>query len=588
MAEMEALRRQVESMRLAAAAAAEAICAADARTEAERAAKVRAEEAARAAEVLAAAAEEAARAAEVLAAAATARAEAAETRAAKAARGDAPRAAWAAPAVPALAGPLPSPTKGGASALLDDDSFWGLAAAPLSFESGGAPGSFACALAAARAYGAGTDKDTASGLMAEKAFYALAVSEVPAHVAVTGGGGRPSAGALLGSAALCSSRWAFDGGCFPELATAPRSRQARCPAFQGELKSVDAATLGQALYYTVMDIVGTFFPSTPGAPGAPGAPAAPGRRVFYAAPPLGFALLAFPHVGYFVAVEFVGKALVSPASLPFFLGSAEHGAAVKALPARPAAPPEWEFDPALPWACDAPAPPADAPARPPLSPPVAWAVCPDGTFRKLLRADARSADEWSEAFAAYKALEPLLAGRRGAPGGTAAEPPTALARGARMLFGAHEALVEMEAFPIARGASDEEATGAAEGADADAVTQAVAEAVAWLALRRVLYTDLRGPNVLVAAPRVAGAPVACLVDYDDCVVVSEPVRDVGELRAALGSVARARAARRSLPSVAARGFAERFAAGDFMKLESALGLAFARLHGGGEAGRGAR
>jgi hypothetical protein len=173
-------------------------------------------------------------------------------------------------------------------------------------------------------------------------------------------------------------------------------------------------------------------------------------------------------------------------------------------------------------------------------------------------------------------LEPLLAGRRGAPGGAAAEPPIALARGARMLFGAHEALVEMEAINCARSASDDEATGAA-GAGGGDITQAVAEAVAWLALRRVLYTDLRGPNVLVAAPCEAGAPVACLVDYDDCVVVPAPIRDVGELRAALGIVTEARAARRALPSVTARGFAERFAAGDFPTLASALTEAFTRL-----------
>jgi hypothetical protein len=149
-------------------------------------------------------------------------------------------------------------------------------------------------------------------------------------------------------------------------------------------------------------------------------------------------------------------------------------------------------------------------------------------------------------------------------------------RGARLLFGAHEALVEMDAVTGAHSASDEEATGAAWGEAAAAIRAAVAAAVAWLAAHRVLYTDLRGPNVLVSAAEGA----VWLVDYDDCVVVAEPVRTTEAFREALGRVAGQRAARRGAEQRAAvrgAGFAERFAAGEFQALAGALDTAFAAL-----------
>jgi hypothetical protein len=308
-----------------------------------------------------------------------------------------------------------------------------------------------------------------------------------------------------------------------------------------------------------MAMTGKFFPAPARAKGAAaGTEGAPGRRVFYAAPPLCCVLLSFPHVGYFVSVEWVGKALVAPASQPFFLSSAEHAAAVAALPRAPRGPPAWEFDAGAAWraACGAPSPP-----------PVSWAACRDGVFRKLVRADARSAEAWAEMHAAFTRLGELWAGA------AADAPPAALVRGARLLFGAHEALVEMDAV-VGRGATDDEVTGGAgagAGAAGDgAVLRSVAEAVAWLAARRELYTDVRGPNVLV------GAGGARLVDYDDCVVVGEPVCDAAGFRDAVGRVEDARAARRGV-TVAPPTFAERLLCRDFPRFEAALDAAFEGL-----------
>jgi hypothetical protein len=104
------------------------------------------------------------------------------------------------------------------------------------------------------------------------------------------------------------------------------------------------------------------------------------------------------------------------------------------------------------------------------------------------------------------------------------------------------------------------------------VLAAVAEAVAWLAARRLLYTDVRGPNVLVDG----GGGGARLVDYDDCVVLRTPVRSAQAYREALSAVEAARAELRHL-CVAPPTFAARLAAGGLPRFESALEDAFQRL-----------
>jgi len=105
-------------------------------------------------------------------------------------------------------------------------------------------------------------------------------------------------------------------------------------------------------------------------------------------------------------------------------------------------------------------------------------------------------------------------------------------------------MVEMAALGGARDAADAEVTAAGPLLDA------AAAAVAWLARRGLLYTDLRGPNVVVAGDE------AWLVDFDDCITVAEPVRDVDGFRAALVATGAAAAGawasalvRDALPSV---------------------------------------
>ena len=67
----------------------------------------------------------------------------------------------------------------------------------------------------------------------------------------------------------------------------------------------------------------------------------------------------------------------------------------------------------------------------------------------------------------------------------------------------------------------------------------VAEAIVWLARRKLLYTDLREPNVRIRSGGGGGgggaagsrAPSVALIDYDDMVLLDAAPASVGELRA---------------------------------------------------------
>jgi hypothetical protein len=165
------------------------------------------------------------------------------------------------------------------------------------------------------------DLDTVSvvaDLFAEANFYELATKYVPSWVAVK----RRAADAKQNAAALygppqnvdvpphVSLPWL----CEPELYT---TSAAGHPAFSGELKS---AGTGQALYNELLTYIlfGMFHSLFP----------AGSTRRFYYQPPIGYSIAAFPHCGYLLGVEWIGKLLLYPISEPFFLGSDAHKAAV--------------------------------------------------------------------------------------------------------------------------------------------------------------------------------------------------------------------------------------------------------------------
>ena len=387
-------------------------------------------------------------------------------------------------------------------------------------------------------------------LMQEGSFYASASSHLPAFACrVAHEGGAMAAQALFSSAGLCSAAWRFTGASQPELHVRAATSPARPfrPAFNGEVKSAgDGLALEQAAYYTAMDMVRVFFP-------AEDAVTPCRERRFFHTPPLGFALVGYPHVAYLIALEWVGRLLVSPLSQPFLLESPQHAAAVAALPDQVYAPPlvlSAEEVAAEDWQQPSEEEEEEAAAARGR---VCWRVS-QGRFHKLVRGNARTAVQFARMARAYRALQRLDQATVGAAR------PAALAglTGLCLLFGSHEVLVRMVALE-GRQCSDEEVVGGG------GVTEQVAEAVAWLAARGVLYTDLRGPNVLLQEEE----GVAALCDFDDCLVVVEGgVRTLAAFKAALGAWAR----EEGLMS----GFAVSFAGGAFPQLEAKLEAAFER------------
>ena len=343
------------------------------------------------------------------------------------------------------------------------------------------------------------DLDTVSvvaDLFAEANFYELATKYVPSWVAVK----RRAADAKQNAAALygppqnvdvpphVSLPWL----CEPELYT---TSAAGHPAFSGELKS---AGTGQALYNELLTYIlfGMFHSLFP----------AGSTRRFYYQPPIGYSIAAFPHCGYLLGVEWIGKLLLYPISEPFFLGSDAHKAAVDALP-------DIELSECIEldlggsdvsWACYPPGGPVQ----------VSWTTVADagGRFRKLIQCSAFDNHPsggmkcFRALYATYSAYSAALQAH------SPDDPRPAALLNARLLFGAFAVLIDMP-FVGTRECTDEELN--ADGP----ILRAVAEAMKWLGRHSLLYVDLRARNVM----RDAGDGVF-LVDYDDMIVLSEPLQ----------------------------------------------------------------
>lgn len=298
--------------------------------------------------------------------------------------------------------------------------------------------------------------------------------------------------------------------CKPELLTAVR--EPFHPAFTGEVKpahsSGDSKTrahlFDELATYAMLGMLGSFFRGVP----------LKSHR-FFRAPPYAFALAAFPHVGYLVAVEWASKLLLSVVSEPFFVGSCAHAAAVARLP-------DCDFSTGfidIPVDTVGVAAWPDVPvARHPVA--VIWRVeapaasAADAHFLKILRGAAFDAAFFRRIFAVYARY---AAARADAAAVATPLPPALL--DAELLFGAGEVCVRM---PWASGHDASVADLSAGGA----AVAPVADAVVWLARRGLLYVDLREPNVRVDDATGAVA----LVDYDDIVLLDAAPATVDALR----------------------------------------------------------
>ena len=318
--------------------------------------------------------------------------------------------------------------------------------------------------------------------------------------------------------------------CQPELLTAPR--ECFHPAFTGEVKSAHSSgdtkarahLFDEIFTYAMLGMLGSYFRSVPR-----------GSHRYFRAPPHAFVLAAFPHVGYLVAVEWAGKLHASVVSQPFFVGSAEHAAAVASLPDSDFSAGFVDIDVdgvgVAAW-------PDDVPGSSSSSSgggggggrrtAVIWRIeapaadSADARFFKILRGAAFGAAYFRRLADVYAALAKVLA----AAG--AARPAAVIP--AELLFGAGEVCVRM---PWVRG---RDAAPGDLGAGGVAVAP-VAEAIVWLARRGLLYVDLREPNVRVGGGDGGGGDGAArvaLVDYDDMVLLKKAPETLDELLEALG------------------------------------------------------
>lgn len=344
----------------------------------------------------------------------------------------------------------------------------------------------------------------------EAAYYTKATAFLPSWVQLVKGGSR-TARQLYGSS---DSKFydchfvAMPWRCEPELLT--RSTRG-CPGFNGELKSLPEVAWDEVVTYVCCSMVHSMFPPSPN------------RLRFHFDPPYGYGLMGVTDSCFMVAVEWVGRLFVTPISEHFLLGGPEHKQVVGWLKGDPVqqcvevsiSQPGvlWDEFPASKTFTD-----------------VIWTRSP-AELRIVSMADERAEptivrdqfikvvtcsafpcnDEsvsnrrWRELHRVYKQYATVCAA---APETGPGCLPRALSR-ARLLYGYFSVMVHMP-FQRGRHAVVEELC-------SGPVLQQLAEAIAWLAWRGLLYYDVRTPNIIVRSD--GASATAALVDYDDMVIV---------------------------------------------------------------------
>eukprot|EP00170_Pyropia_yezoensis_P003516 contig_14670_g3526 len=339
-------------------------------------------------------------------------------------------------------------------------------------------------------------------LLQEGNFYELIGSIRPSWVKLldkrSGTPDGMSAAIVYGSSASVPSfqpvMWPW--ACLPELLTRSTALHA---GFNAEVKSVPGKHMwNELLTYVAMSIVDALFRCS-------------SELRFYAKPPVGYGVVSFPHCGYVVAVEWIGKLLVAPYSQPFFIGSELHKATVAGLP-------DVCFDEfvnvdinSIKW-------------DPRSGRSVLWSAFPTeltaangqrlyNQFLKVMPCSSydhllepagffRRLYKTYERYGAALAVESTSTEERGVP--------QALCP-ARLWCGIFAVIVTME---FVEGKEASEVQLVASTPDDEKGVRAIASAVVWLARRGLIYYDLREPNILIDS-----SGYWHLIDYDDMVVV---------------------------------------------------------------------
>ena len=282
--------------------------------------------------------------------------------------------------------------------------------------------------------------------------------------------------------------------CFPELETCPTlfhspyCGQGKSAISNGDLS--DPRLFYELGMYCTLATLASHFRDVP-----------EGCQRFYTQPPIAYGLVSISCIGYLVAFEWVGKQFMSFISQPFFLGSPSHKKAVSSLPnidysslycdvnmsgVKASAyfrdsnssidSVVWTMEPALLRDSDAP-----------------------GRFYKILRASEFDAGYLRRLHSVYTAYAQACLDE--------ADPmPSSLLK-AQLLYGANQLCVSMP-FIDGRDALQADFQN-------NRVVEALALAIVWLARHGLLFTDLRMPNV-----RIAAEDLCVLIDYDDMVILS--------------------------------------------------------------------
>ena len=396
-----------------------------------------------------------------------------------------------------------SPSRGGSSRVLRSTLAILSTRQPLSLQSNAPAGAFQSFIDS----GAVSAVSLTEDLSKEANFYSIATRFVPSWLVDNQRNSiaKANAAVLFGppeSVSLPNVQLPWQ--CEPELHL---RAAALLPPFGGEGKSV-VDPFNEVLTYTLFGLGKALFSTT-------GESSAVTSRRFYARPPVGYGIIFFPHCGYLVGVEWIGKLLMYPVSEPFFLGSQSHRAAVSALE-------RFDYSESV----ELVAPPSSSKvwrSWPNVgTTQVVWTVeAVNGKFYKMIECTAfdgmsSSPEDWLRRL--YHTYVAYTKAFHNAPAGDA--PPPSLVE-ARLLYGAFAMLVEM---PFVGSATVSE----------DALLQPghalgeVAAAVAWLARRGLLYIDLRPQNVVVGS-----SGQHFLIDYDDVLVLPAPIATAKELGEAL-------------------------------------------------------
>jgi hypothetical protein len=301
--------------------------------------------------------------------------------------------------------------------------------------------------------------------------------------------------------------------CQPELAL--RCSERRVPGFNGELKTMGN---NKRLYdgvatHVLFDMGRSFFTTWEKGQADP---TGANELLFYSRPPLGFALAGAPPVGWIISLELVGRLFMSVFSQPFFLGSKEHVAAIKALPKPTYADPvdisgDWSRREI--WDCN---PKGD----------VCWTKSPSSGGYFLKRRLWSSADpeflkRTARSYIAYNKARSAESSAASSSSATSSPSsiPSSLCQ-AELFFGLDSLLIRM---PFLHGRHPTQDELSDSNSDSELISS-MATALLWLALRDLLYTDLRPPNIFLRDAAGAGAAAAgkqevFLVDYDDMRIV---------------------------------------------------------------------